>query len=82
MRRGRNIPPMIVAVLGGTLVSMLSGMLLASYAVAGVTLNYLPTPTLRTARVIPAEQDGFADLTTVQQIAARVEAAHASGQEL
>jgi hypothetical protein len=83
MRNGRNIPAMIVAILGGALLSMMSGMLLASYAVAGVTPNYLPTPRVHTSRIVAAaEQDGFTELTTVQQIAARVDAAHASGQEL
>lgn len=77
MRRGRNVPALIVAILGGVIVSLLAGMLLASYAVAGVAPSYVPVrkPRLATTSPLP-------ELTTVQQIAARVEAAHASGQEL
>ncbi|MBW6522554.1 hypothetical protein KZ810_03510 [Sphingomonas sp. RHCKR47] len=82
MKNGRNVPAIIVAILGGVLISMMSGMLLASYAVAGVTPNYLPTPSVHSARVVRDEHDTFAGMTTVQQIAERVDAAHAGGQEL
>lgn len=82
MRRGRNIPARIVAVLGGVLVSMLAGLLLASYAVAGVTPSYLPNPERHPAHV--AQQPGLAParLTTIQRIAADVHAAQASRHEL
>jgi hypothetical protein len=77
MRRGRNIPALLVAALGGVIVSLLAGMLLASYAVAGVAPSYVPH---RAARL--AEANPLPELTTVQQIAARVSVATPGGQDL
>ena len=81
MRNGRNVPAMIVAVMGGVVVSMLVGLLLASYATAGVTPVSFATRQPRVARVIEADRDRLAQLTTVQQIAARVGEAHPAGQD-
>ena len=84
MRNGRNVPAMIVAVMGGVVVSMLVGLLLASYATAGVTPVSFATRqprVARVARVIEADRDRLAQLTTVQQIAARVGEAHPAGQD-
>jgi len=78
MRNGRNVPAMIVAVMGALVVSMLFGLLLASYATAGVTPVSFAT---RQPRVVEADRDRFAQLTTVQQIAARVGEAHPAGQD-
>ncbi len=77
MCRGRNVPALIVAALGGVIVSLLAGMLLASYAVAGVAPSYVPVrkPRLATTSPLP-------ELTTVQQIAERVSVATPGGQEL
>lgn len=82
MQKGRNTPAMIVAILGGALISMLAGLLLASYAVAGVSPSYLATPTIREARVVSTDPDPFSDLSTVQQINARLSVARPVGQDL
>lgn len=79
MRRRRNVPAMIVAALGGALLSMLAGLLLASYATAGVMPPYLPTATR--SHVAQVDRDAMA-MTTVQQIAARVSDARPDGQDL
>ncbi|SEK53139.1 hypothetical protein SAMN05216382_0589 [Sphingomonas palmae] len=81
MRKGRNIPAMIVAVLGGVLVSMLAGLLLASYAVAGVSPSYLPEPALHQTR-IAQESASLPEPTTIQRIAADVDAAQVGRREL
>jgi len=82
MRRSRNIPTMIVAVLGGVLVSMLAGLLLASYAVVGVMPTYSPQPAIRQTRIVHVDNVTSGGLTTVQQIAARVGEARPNGREL
>ncbi|WP_294190673.1 hypothetical protein [uncultured Sphingomonas sp.] len=65
---------MIVAVLGGVFVSMLAGLLLASYAVAGVSPSYLPAPALHPTR-IAQESASLPEPTTIQRITADVDAA-------
>ncbi|WP_294355557.1 hypothetical protein [uncultured Sphingomonas sp.] len=77
MRKGRNVPAMIVAVLGGVFVSMLAGLLLASYAVAGVSPSYLPEPALHPTR-IAQESASLSEPTTIQRITADVDAAQIS----
>ncbi|WP_156818854.1 hypothetical protein [Sphingomonas sp. Mn802worker] len=81
MRKGRNAPAIIVASIGGTLVSMLAGMLLASYAVAGVTTSYPPRPAIHGTSIAKANEEPV-QLTTIERIAADVDAAQASRQEL
>jgi hypothetical protein len=81
MRNGRNVPAMIVAIMGGLVVSMLAGLLLASYATAGVTPVNFTARQPRMARVVEADQNRFAQLTTVQQIAARVGEARPADQD-
>ncbi len=82
MRRVRNIPARIVAVLGGVLVSMLAGLLLASYAVAGVTPSYLPNPEHHAVPIVQQPNPEPVRLTTIQRIAADVDAARPSQHKL